>query len=360
MSDVPWKFSAVAAASLLASTGTSLPDSSGQRASAPPSSSHESVLILAENQSAQNSSDVLVREALNALRDSATCPMGRREDLVYGYEPSSSVTINRFSGDATLFRWESRSKVVIRQRDVWTDDSAHPTVSVRYSDIRAVQIGGGGITGERESGYEKLFTIVCARPNCIDEGNSRESVIHRDACNARMAKAIKIGIETLRLTNSGVATNFSIRKNVDLVGGDLGPPLKKVEYAECAVACKSNSGCRAFSYDKWNKYCYLKQTITSMHLDPHSDTGWDNTLPEPARARTPETITDFSRYLVGSIYRNATVGSRAACASICSKESNCVGYDASFSGSACFLYSEIDDTLPGHQETGIKMQRDSK
>ena len=47
--------------------------------------------------------------------------------------------------------------------------------------------------------------------------------------------------------------------------------LPKVNYEQCVDACKADKRCSSFSFDKWNRYCFLKDTIpTEIRLEPSS------------------------------------------------------------------------------------------
>ena len=47
--------------------------------------------------------------------------------------------------------------------------------------------------------------------------------------------------------------------------------VPKVNDQQCVDACKADKRCSSFSFDKWNRYCFLKDTIpTEIRLEPSS------------------------------------------------------------------------------------------
>ena len=58
--------------------------------------------------------------------------------------------------------------------------------------------------------------------------------------------------------------------NYDFEGGDIGEPVRDVDWSACQDQCPRTSGCVAVSYDKWNRRCYVKGTITVAYLNPRA------------------------------------------------------------------------------------------
>ena len=56
---------------------------------------------------------------------------------------------------------------------------------------------------------------------------------------------------------------FSTYDNYDMIGGDL-RKIQKVEHDACAFACRTDARCVAYSYDKWNKWCFTKDAASEL------------------------------------------------------------------------------------------------
>jgi hypothetical protein len=63
---------------------------------------------------------------------------------------------------------------------------------------------------------------------------------------------------------------FRLLEGRDVDGHDY-ETLRGVHYEQCVSACKADRRCSSFSFDKWNKWCYLKDTIPSeIRIEPSS------------------------------------------------------------------------------------------
>lgn len=66
-----------------------------------------------------------------------------------------------------------------------------------------------------------------------------------------------------------VQRTFKMFDAADLMGGDLGDPIKNVTYRSCINACEKDNKCIGFAYDKFNSYCFLKSEVTgTIRYDP--------------------------------------------------------------------------------------------
>ncbi len=93
----------------------------------------------------------------------------------------------------------------------------------------------------------------------------------------------------------GLGRKFFFYEGRDIDGYDL-RVLKGTNFANCTEQCKTEVRCRAFSYDKWNRWCFLKRNLpTELRAEPNSIVA----VPESAKTR------DASTPLVMLRYRNA-------------------------------------------------------
>ena len=149
---------------------------------------------------------------------------------------------------------------------------------------------------------------------------------------------------------------FSIYDDRDIAGEDLSV-LKKVELSVCSKACRDNQACLAFSYDRWNKWCFLTSSARTLTLDPSSISGAREGLPPPAASGAAIRIERRpSKRLVGAL-KNSTAETIGVCEGACQGQSSCVGYSYSAKEHVCGLFESINSFAPnGGVVSGIKTQ----
>ena len=47
---------------------------------------------------------------------------------------------------------------------------------------------------------------------------------------------------------------------------------QRISSDQCEKLCRRDSRCRAYSYDAWNHYCFLKSALGPLRLEPRSVT----------------------------------------------------------------------------------------
>jgi peptidyl-prolyl cis-trans isomerase C len=149
---------------------------------------------------------------------------------------------------------------------------------------------------------------------------------------------------------------FSVYENQDIIGGDLSV-LKKIEPQVCAKSCQQNQACVAYSYDRWNRWCFLKSDARTLSFDPSSISGMRERLVQPSASDTAMRIDRrASRRLVGR-FKNTAAATADACEGLCQGQSNCVGYTYAIKERACGLFENITSFVPnGDTVSGVKTQ----
>lgn len=73
---------------------------------------------------------------------------------------------------------------------------------------------------------------------------------------------------------------FKVRSNRDLYGSDLPdvttagrPGLAGIDIAACAAACDKADACKAFVFDRWRGWCFLKSEIKASNMNPYATLG---------------------------------------------------------------------------------------
>jgi hypothetical protein len=74
---------------------------------------------------------------------------------------------------------------------------------------------------------------------------------------------------------ANVLSKFVRKDNRDIYGHDIVPAGGKagipgLSMQACAARCDAERACKAFSFDRWNGWCFLKDAIVTSRLDPPS------------------------------------------------------------------------------------------
>jgi ATP-dependent protease ClpP protease subunit len=149
--------------------------------------------------------------------------------------------------------------------------------------------------------------------------------------------------------------------------------LSKYDRNGCEKACGANSECSAYSFNKVERICELKHTLTAVRIDPLWSTGvrasisaeniptsrrglvLTSPLPEPRGVH-------FGRDLIGEQKQVLSLSSRDQCANACTSDNDCLGYsyleqNASPDSGRCRLFSDISDVHPGYGYSEVKRQQ---
>jgi hypothetical protein len=150
---------------------------------------------------------------------------------------------------------------------------------------------------------------------------------------------------------------FKTYDNWDISGADL-RTVKRVDHAKCVAACRSDERCRAYSYDKWNRWCFLKSGIGSLLLDPSSSTGVRGATGEPAVSElAPRLDRRSAKKFSGQEYRTAAGPSAESCETMCQQDTKCLGYTFVGSAQKCQLFERIDTfSNDRNAASGVKTQ----
>jgi hypothetical protein len=152
--------------------------------------------------------------------------------------------------------------------------------------------------------------------------------------------------------------SFTAYSSRDMEGGDY-HKQRGVSLDQCGNLCKRDSRCRAYSYDAWNRYCFLKSSLKPLRLEPRSITfvpsgvsiGYDER--EPIIQRRPQKAFPNDPYL------QANAQSYGDCAQRCLKDKRCEAFNFYQSARRCNLIEKPKEYSDDRgAEVGIKVQAD--
>jgi hypothetical protein len=150
---------------------------------------------------------------------------------------------------------------------------------------------------------------------------------------------------------------FRVYYNLDLEGGDL-EILRQVDLPRCIAACRSNARCRAYSFDKWNRFCFLKAEVRELRLNPRSVTGVPDNVAQPPRAESPITIERYrGKAFSGPGYRSLR-SPFEACETACKNDKTCIAFTHQRNDNLCRLFDTAEEYFSDQfADSGGKRQR---
>jgi hypothetical protein len=110
--------------------------------------------------------------------------------------------------------------------------------------------------------------------------------------------------------------------------------------------------CKAYSYDKWNKYCYLKNDVSPLTLDAGSITGIRSSMGVPTiSGATLRLERRPGKKFSGQQLRAPYKATLNACQSTCEDSTKCLGYTFSKRVNTCELFESITTFLSNEAMT---------
>jgi hypothetical protein len=126
---------------------------------------------------------------------------------------------------------------------------------------------------------------------------------------------------------------FKTRINRDIHGHDIQvngrPFIPGIDLAACAARCRDMAECRAFSFDRWQGYCYLKDKIDTSYADPPSTIGVKQPaeLPNVSKTAPSEMIIVRNRLFTDTPRKPPELAETFdACRETCNTSRDCVAF----------------------------------
>lgn len=151
---------------------------------------------------------------------------------------------------------------------------------------------------------------------------------------------------------------FASYESNDIIGRELARS-KDVSRDECASQCEANGSCMGYSYDKWNRWCFLKAAVIGLRVEPKAVSGVRPALGEPVRLGQPMTMERYrGRFFPGKGYQTLRAASMEGCEAICRDDTHCAGFTHYQAQNRC----EVFASLPAYEgkkgaDSGVKVQK---
>ncbi len=161
---------------------------------------------------------------------------------------------------------------------------------------------------------------------------------------------------TVAPSSTNAEVEFITHDNSDIYGGDY----RKIELADlkaCVTSCLSDVQCKAYSYDKWNRVCFLKREASVLLLEPSSMTGVRSGTQVERASSAIKIEKRANRSFAGKMYAAKHMANFESCQTLCMSETNCVTFSYAKTAKQCRLYSSVENYRAENGiESGIKRQ----
>lgn len=180
----------------------------------------------------------------------------------------------------------------------------------------------------------------------------QKAVAAEEARNTADQKAVvaEDAEKSSKLTGDALK-RFKIKSNRDMYGQDIPSSDGRagsfaLNTDACASKCDILKSCVAFSFDQWNKQCYLKNKIISSNLDPRSLIGVKSEfdLPKPLKQPAEMKILRNNRFR-GNLVAHTKVDDFGQCRTSCEKDMRCVAFSfvkASVGEENCEMFNQSE------------------
>lgn len=150
---------------------------------------------------------------------------------------------------------------------------------------------------------------------------------------------------------------FTGRDNWDLTGQDL-RTLPGLSMDECKDACRSDRACVGLTFDRWNRFCFLKSGIASLRLEPKATSAWRDGTPTPSISSAERIMEPYKkRKFAGILIDSKLADNVALCRSSCADLNQCLGFSFFSSSRQCLRFSQLESySIEESVESGGKRQ----
>jgi len=144
--------------------------------------------------------------------------------------------------------------------------------------------------------------------------------------------------------------------NRDIDGRDY-QVLRDQSLAGCEDLCKSDARCRAYTFNKWERVCFLKSSAKVARVEPRGISGVRTSEQIRTSLRPPTIERLRSRRFPSQPYRLQKTTDYNGCARACAADQSCLGFNFARGDGSCALIATLDKTVPGNgTDAGMKWQ----
>ena len=150
--------------------------------------------------------------------------------------------------------------------------------------------------------------------------------------------------------------SFTIYAGHDMQGADYYKE-RGVSVDRCESLCRKDNRCQAYSYDAWNRHCFLKASVNPLRLEPRSVTFVIEGASVAYDEREPVIQRRTQKAFPNAPYLQANAQSYGDCSQRCLKDKRCEAFNFYLLTRRCSLIEKpreyADDRAA---DLGIKVQ----
>jgi hypothetical protein len=249
---------------------------------------------------------------------------------------------------------------------------------VRQHAEREADYHAGFVIGRMGAPYERTIDVVRWLPGAEAGGYpSRAQRLCEIGRGWRDAKRLE-AIAAVDAADSGGGAlvcedrqpdpaRFQLRANRDIHGHDIRiagrPGIPGIDLAACAARCEAMPACKAFSFDRWHGWCFLKDRIVESLVDPPSVIGVKRPAALPGvsqSARGQIIVVRNRRFHDAPREPPRTADTFDACKGRCNATTNCVAFSYMKTSRMCSIFDKtVGHYIDDRADSGYKRQERS-
>lgn len=175
-------------------------------------------------------------------------------------------------------------------------------------------------------------------------------------CNARPVRTTT-SEELLEVAQSNGEKAFNRYENFDLTA-DAMLHFPVSAQGQCERRCTQEERCVAYTFDEWNRVCFLKGAVGALLLNARSISGVLSNLEQPVRSSEPIIIEKFNKKsFIDTGFYEVRASSFEGCSALCLADDFCSVFTFMAKGSQCRLYERSGEYFDRKGSTsGAKRQ----
>ncbi len=139
------------------------------------------------------------------------------------------------------------------------------------------------------------------------------------------------------------AANYKTFDNLDIESSGV-TRLKSGDLENCVSACRQQESCRGYTFDKWNRICYLKSELGVFKLNPRSSSGVREDTRVPKRSVSNVIMERYPmKAFSGGGYMAASAANPQICENVCGSDEECIAYTFHFAKMQCNFFKSTGE-----------------
>jgi hypothetical protein len=122
----------------------------------------------------------------------------------------------------------------------------------------------------------------------------------------------------------------------DIFGGDYSE-VKDGTQPACEEKCRTDAQCKAYSFDRWNRICYLKSSVGMVRLDPRIVSQVLASLKLTEQSSEPVMVPKRNKGFPDAGYTQSKTDNYDKCNSLCLMDQDCSGFNYRQTDHVCTL-----------------------